>query len=139
MDWDMSNPTAFRNKCPQCGNWLEPNESGPCPKCGAELFSAVVAGSSQDTTRVLGNIVNNSGDNVFVIHNIQTPEWWPEVSKDITRTIEQNLPEIISKYEKKKEADENRLAKRLLKVGLILFWIIVGAVLSPLIARLLGI
>jgi hypothetical protein len=93
-------------------------------------------------TLKIPDVVNASGATTFVAHNIQTPDWWPEVAQDITKTLEAKIPEVLYQFENAKEAKEKRLSRRMWKFSEILFWIVVGAVigaiLTPMIARLIG-
>lgn len=144
-DRGMTDKPTMTSRCRFCGFWFPPNHSGPCPNCGRES-TYITAYSDQmvnlGKTLKIPDVVNASGATTFVAHNIQTPDWWPEVAQDITKTLEAKIPEVLYQFENAKEAKEKRLSRRMWKFSEILFWIVVGAVigaiLTPMIARLIG-
>lgn len=136
------------NTCPHCGFTFPPNHSGPCPNCGREPHSLILPTASGQSKAFklnlleplgISDVVNASGASVFVARNIPKPEWWPEVADDIARVVEEKMPDILIRYDKAKEEKERRFPIRLWKILVIIFWIVVGAILSPFIARFLGI
>jgi hypothetical protein len=127
-----------------CGFRLPPNHTGPCPNCGKTGTSAEVFGYGSSRATVQA-IVNTSGSSVFASHNTPVPDWWPEATEDMTNKVipllqnelQNEVRTALEQHDRDIEKREKSPRNRLIRVGITLFWILVGIVLTWLASRFL--
>jgi hypothetical protein len=127
--------TEVTARCQHCGFELSPTHEGPCPNCGkvGKVVSARVF-----ATIGIQAAVNTSAQRVFALHSTPFPDWWPEAEKaitvEVTRAIENKLPDILQQHDREQEAREKRPMSVVKKV----FWFIVASLASFLLGVILS-
>ncbi|MGB9023322.1 MAG: hypothetical protein WCC94_07795 [Candidatus Bathyarchaeia archaeon] len=117
---------------------MPPNHTGPCPNCGKTGTSAEVFGygrsSASAQVQVIQAVVNASGSSVFASHNTPVPSEWPEAVSAITTNvipmIQNEVRATLEQHDKEIEDKERSLRNRLIKIGISIFWILVGIALD---------
>jgi len=82
----------------------------------------------------IGSAVISSGGTSFITHNIPVPDWWPEASRDIAKTVmpvlQNEVRLALEQHDKDIERKEKSLRNRLIKVGIALITLLLGALLG---------
>jgi len=124
-----------------CGFRLPPNHTGPCPNCGKTGTSAEVFGFGNISASAqvqVQDAIDTSTANAFTSHNTPVPEWWSAETKNMAQTmmpilqyeVQNEVLTALNQHDKEVEKKEKSLRNRVIKVGIALLTLLLGALLG---------